>query len=506
MNLLGFYQQTYTYDTGSNLIHLLHQAKSNTWQQAIIPQPHSNRSTEDNNPNNFDANGNLLNLDNIGNLDWHYNNTLNKLTKQDKANTIEYYTYDHQGNRVRTVIEANNQIQSQRNYLPSLGISTNQTKQTNTLHIGTRILNEQTKGSNQTRYQLSSHLQTNTLELNDQAQIISYEHYYPYGGTAIITGKDKAQVQQKRYRYTSKERDDSSGLYYYGARYLAPWLARWISPDSASSADGLNLYVYVGNNPLKYIDPTGQVKVYPFKSLSFYDMDVLSPVEMADHNDSTFLFPEAYQRVVDIVRNIPADEYRKLDHGTKFSIKSEESHGNVLAVESRTRVTTDLFINDMNFSTGVLTFGINFICEHNMPALDLKLNATQITAYQYLGMTKIAKAINRLPKMLLRESIGNPLAKIIIATYESDRNYLQFRKDFLNESDNGRSSSRIVHAFGLETTFIELHCNGKDRDVHLHLRQQLVLEPVEKPFILPPRTMNKDGSRIIRQRNRSFTI
>jgi hypothetical protein len=49
-------------------------------------------------------------------------------------------------------------------------------------------------------------------------------------------------------------------LSYYSARYLAPWLARWISPDS-QGADGLNLYVYVGNNPLKYIDPTGRVKV-----------------------------------------------------------------------------------------------------------------------------------------------------------------------------------------------------------------------------------------------------
>jgi RHS repeat-associated protein len=44
-------------------------------------------------------------------------------------------------------------------------------------------------------------------------------HYHPYGGTAIIAGKDKTQVQQKRYRYTDKERDDSSGLCYYGARY-----------------------------------------------------------------------------------------------------------------------------------------------------------------------------------------------------------------------------------------------------------------------------------------------
>jgi RHS repeat-associated protein len=65
------------------------------------------------------------------------------------------------------------------------------------------------------------------------------------GVTFIIAGKNKTQVQQKRYRYTGKERDDSSGLSYYGARYLAPWLTRWISPDSAGAVDGLNLYVYV---------------------------------------------------------------------------------------------------------------------------------------------------------------------------------------------------------------------------------------------------------------------
>jgi hypothetical protein len=44
-----------------------------------------------NNQNNFDANGNLLNLNNTGNLEWHYNNTLNKLTKANKSNTIQYY-------------------------------------------------------------------------------------------------------------------------------------------------------------------------------------------------------------------------------------------------------------------------------------------------------------------------------------------------------------------------------------------------------------------------------
>jgi insecticidal toxin complex protein TccC len=51
-------------------------------------------------------------------------------------------------------------------------------------------LKDNAQTMHQTRYQLNSHLQSNTLELDDQAQTLSYEHYYPYGGTAIIAGKD----------------------------------------------------------------------------------------------------------------------------------------------------------------------------------------------------------------------------------------------------------------------------------------------------------------------------
>ncbi|CAC9439906.1 hypothetical protein [uncultured Gammaproteobacteria bacterium] len=269
MNLLEPYHQTYTYDTGNNLTNLSHQAHSSAWQQTLTIYPNNNRGTEtQQSTSDFDANGNLLVLNNLGTLHWHYNNTLNQLTKADKSNTTQYSVYDYQGNRVRSVVESNNQVQSQRDYLPLLDTSTNQAKQqTNTLHIGTHILSESSKDNtqspNQTRYQLTSHLQSNTLELDDKAQTLSYEHYYPYGGTALIAGKDKTQVQQKRYRYTGKERDDSSGLCYDGARYLAPWLTRWISPDSAGAVDGLNLYAYVKNNPLKYTDPTGHVVVIP---------------------------------------------------------------------------------------------------------------------------------------------------------------------------------------------------------------------------------------------------
>jgi hypothetical protein len=46
---------------------------------------------------------NLLTLDNIGTLNWHYNNTLNQLTKADKSNTTEYYVYDYQGKSANVV-------------------------------------------------------------------------------------------------------------------------------------------------------------------------------------------------------------------------------------------------------------------------------------------------------------------------------------------------------------------------------------------------------------------
>jgi hypothetical protein len=54
------------------------------------------------------------------------------------------------------VLKSNNQVQNQRDYLPSLDLSSNQAKQqSSTLHIGTHILSESSKDNAQTRYQLT---------------------------------------------------------------------------------------------------------------------------------------------------------------------------------------------------------------------------------------------------------------------------------------------------------------------------------------------------------------
>ena len=96
------------------------------------------------------------------------------------------------------------------------------------------------------------------LELDDQAEVISYEEYYPYGSTSYQAVRVDIEVSPKRYRYTGKERDAENGLYYYGARYYAPWLARWMSCDPVKMVDGLNLYIHSRNDPINRHDLDGK--------------------------------------------------------------------------------------------------------------------------------------------------------------------------------------------------------------------------------------------------------
>lgn len=62
------------------------------------------------------------------------------------------------------------------------------------------------------------------------------------------------------YFFTGRCLDDETGLYYYRARYYKPELGRFLQPDPIGFGDGLNLYTYVGNNPLNWIDPWGLEK------------------------------------------------------------------------------------------------------------------------------------------------------------------------------------------------------------------------------------------------------
>lgn len=59
------------------------------------------------------------------------------------------------------------------------------------------------------------------------------------------------------YMFTGRNFDSETGLYYYRARYYNPYIGRFLQPDPIGYGSGLNLYTYVRNNPVNWIDPRG---------------------------------------------------------------------------------------------------------------------------------------------------------------------------------------------------------------------------------------------------------
>lgn len=128
------------------------------------------------------------------------------------------------------------------------------------------------------RYIYSNHLQSASLELDENAEIISYEEYHPYGTTSYQAMNASINAVAKRYRFCAAERDEENGLYMMGARFYICWLGRWASPDPINS-ENYNLqkgygieknkerdfnelcastYEYAYDNPINYTDETGE--------------------------------------------------------------------------------------------------------------------------------------------------------------------------------------------------------------------------------------------------------
>jgi RHS repeat-associated protein len=119
------------------------------------------------------------------------------------------------------------------------------------------------------RYQYDNHLGSASLELDENAAIISYEEYHPFGMTSYRSGRTETEVSLKRYKYVGKERDEETGLYYYGARYYAGWVARFVSVDPLQfDYPQLTPYNYAGNKPITHIDIDGMQSTgdYPIKA------------------------------------------------------------------------------------------------------------------------------------------------------------------------------------------------------------------------------------------------
>jgi RHS repeat-associated protein len=293
---LGRYSEHYRYDAAGNLVELRHRStdaarpgwtRSFSFDHASLTEPakFGNRLSSTRLDGNaslpedylYDAHGNVRRAPHLGgsspdsNLQWDYEDRL--LSANLGGGGVTFYQYDSEGERVRKVWEKSATLREERRYVDETDFFI-RTRGGEILERDTlQVLDDKrlvglvesrrvdTDGSDGApgrviRMQLSEHLGSCSLEIDENAQIFSYEEYAPFGSTTYQAVRNRLETP-KRYRFTGKERDEETGFYYHQERYYAPWLGRWMSCDPGGLVDGANTYWYARANPVKLSDPTG---------------------------------------------------------------------------------------------------------------------------------------------------------------------------------------------------------------------------------------------------------
>ncbi|MFA6915646.1 MAG: RHS repeat-associated core domain-containing protein [Parachlamydiales bacterium] len=225
--LLQENETRYTYDLNGNLIEEITAGKKLTYSYDAL-----NRLTSAKTPS--------------GDYQYTYD-AFNRRLSKTSGNTTSYYLYE--GNNEIGLINSEGKIEELR--ILGLGLGA---------EIGAAVV----------------------LELHDKVFIPIHDSFgnivqiLDMQGTIVeslsytVYGEETNATFFTPWRFSSKRVDPETGLLYFGERYYNPKTGRWTTPDPAEFMDGNNIYAYIHNNPLKYIDPDGRVAfVLCFFSIGF---------------------------------------------------------------------------------------------------------------------------------------------------------------------------------------------------------------------------------------------
>ncbi len=94
-----------------------------------------------------------------------------------------------------------------------------------------------------------------TAMMNRHDRLVAEYHYDPF---ANLQGQAGPLAETNPYRFSSKQYQPNTGMYSYGYRFYEPSLQRWINQDPMGEEGGINLYGFNYNDPVNYVDPTGE--------------------------------------------------------------------------------------------------------------------------------------------------------------------------------------------------------------------------------------------------------
>jgi RHS repeat-associated protein len=210
----------------------------------------------------YDNNGNATA---IGSLDytWDWRNRLRSAERTGGGNTT--YGYDHTGQRVFKATGTATTSYPNRYF----NLATTTGSATTTKHIfapdGTLLATVEGNGvgTATTTYLHADHLGGTNVATDADGAITQTLDYYPYGSQRIATGSFSEQR-----KFTGHEHDQENDLTYANARYYEQNVGKWLSQDPASrdnpgqfltDPQQLNSYAYGRNNPLRFLDQSGEV-------------------------------------------------------------------------------------------------------------------------------------------------------------------------------------------------------------------------------------------------------
>jgi RHS repeat-associated protein len=200
----------------------------------------------------YDNAGNLTDHPSLGTMKY---DAENRMARYSNGGNVTQYTYDGDGRRVTKLVTGNT---------PS---------STTYVYDATgQLAAEYSTGAVQdsgTTYLSADHLGSTRLVTDGSGNPIHRFDYMPFGEDLSGFGNRNLMASYNMSavpteKFTGKERDAESGLDYFGARYLSSAQGRFTSPDPHNEGAQLvdpqswNMYSYVGNNPLRYVDPDGE--------------------------------------------------------------------------------------------------------------------------------------------------------------------------------------------------------------------------------------------------------
>jgi RHS repeat-associated protein len=198
----------------------------------------------------YDSNGNMTS-DGTNTYAWDAENRLIQITYPGSGNNSQF-TYDGLGHCVDIVETSGGTITSTKQFVLCASAVCEARNASGSITNQYFSLGETIGGSDYyyTRDRLES-----VREVTDSSGTTQGQYAYdPFGQKTKLQGSSSSDFQYAGYYFHA-----SSGLSLTQTRLYSASLARWINRDLIEEAGGINLYAYVVNNPIRYIDSTGRI-------------------------------------------------------------------------------------------------------------------------------------------------------------------------------------------------------------------------------------------------------